>query len=396
MKYYIKITTMPVIKHTTASFIERAKAVHGNKYDYSEVEYVNNCSRVIIICPIHGKFEQTAVHHINNKRGCQKCGGSFKLNTDTFIKRAYSVHGNKYDYSKVEYKNARTNVIIICPEHGEFSQTPDNHINKQQICGICSKKSKYTTEDFIKQAQVVHGNKYDYSLVDYKKCNEKVIIICPIHGQFEQSQNQHIIAKHGCQKCGGRLKSNTNEFIDKANIVHGGKYDYSNAEYELDKKKINIICPRHGQFSQKVNSHLAGKGCIKCSKHGGYSKKQIQWLEFLEIKYKIKIWHIGNSQKEYTIKPTKWKADGYDEEHNTIYEFHGDFWHGNPKKYNPDFIHPVAKIPMQTIYEKTMYREQKIKELGYNLVVIWESEWKAGIRSVVKLQRKFRSYNHNK
>ena len=118
---------------------------------------------------------------------------------------------------------------------------------------------------------------------------------------------------------------------------------------------------------------------------------QVQWLEFIESYYGIHIQHIGNSAQEYRIKSTKWKADGYCESTNTIYEFHGDFWHGNPKQYDPESINQVSKKKMNTLYANTLKREQRIRELGYNLVVIWESDWTKTIRLVVAVQRAFRS-----
>lgn len=112
---------------TTKIFIARAKEIHGDKYDYSEVEYVNYKTKVKIICPIHGEFWQTPREHLNGN-GCQKCSGVQRMNTDLFIQRAIEVHGDTYDYSKVKYTNNRTKVCIICPVHGEFWQSPDSHL----------------------------------------------------------------------------------------------------------------------------------------------------------------------------------------------------------------------------------------------------------------------------
>lgn len=124
------------VEQRKKNFIEKAKEIHGNKYDYSLVDYKNNNTKVKIICPIHGVFEQEPRIHINNKCGCPDCGGTKKSNTEDFIKKAKKVHGDKYDYSKVKYKNARTHVTVICPEHGEFSITPDNHLHGKG-CAKC-------------------------------------------------------------------------------------------------------------------------------------------------------------------------------------------------------------------------------------------------------------------
>ncbi len=124
-------------------FIEKAKSVHGDKYDYSKVEYISSKTKIIIICKDHGDFIQRPSDHINRKSGCPKCKGkSRRTDTNTFIEKAKSVHGDKYDYSKVEYINVDTKILIICPIHGEFYQTPYTHINQKCGCNICSRELK--------------------------------------------------------------------------------------------------------------------------------------------------------------------------------------------------------------------------------------------------------------
>lgn len=127
-------------KLTNNQFIEKAKKIHGEKYDYSKVEYINNRTKVCIICPIHGEFWQTPNKHLLGS-GCQICGNELisiikRSNKIDFINKANFVHNHKYDYSKVEYVNARTKVCIICPEHGEFWQTPDDHLHGKE-CPFC-------------------------------------------------------------------------------------------------------------------------------------------------------------------------------------------------------------------------------------------------------------------
>ena len=151
-------------------FINKAKKVHGDKYDYSKVDYVNSQTKVCIICPEHGEFWQTPAEHVRGK-SCPLCanikrGSKKRLTIEEFINKAKKVHGNKYDYSKVEYKNASTKVCIICPEHGEFMQIPMAHINGEG-CPKCAGKM-LKTEDIIKKFKQVHGWKYDYSKVEYK------------------------------------------------------------------------------------------------------------------------------------------------------------------------------------------------------------------------------------
>ena len=140
-------------KLTTEIFIERARKIHGNKYDYSKVVYVNCYSLIIIICPLHGEFVQTPTVHLSG-RGCQKCGGTTRLTTEEFINKARKIHGNTYDYSKVVYVNTHIEIIIICPKHGEFLQTPNGHLSGKG-CMKCSGLEKSTTEKFIIRAKQI-------------------------------------------------------------------------------------------------------------------------------------------------------------------------------------------------------------------------------------------------
>jgi hypothetical protein len=254
-------------KITTPEFIERAKSVHGNKYDYSKVDYKGATNKVEIICPIHGEFLQTAYEHAKGS-GCPNCAGNIKKTTPEFIKNAIKIHGDKFDYSKVKYKNANTPIKIICPIHGEFSQEPTNHLSGKG-CPKCGGTGKLNKQEFIKKSKEIHGDKYDYSKVDYKNTRDKIRIICPLHGEFLQSPGNHIIGQE-CPIC-GRKKANdkhkigTEKFINRAIDVHGNKYDYSQVDYIGNHKKIKIICPTHGEFFQEPSSHLSGAGCPKCS-----------------------------------------------------------------------------------------------------------------------------------
>ena len=254
---------------TTEDFIKRAKAVHGTKYDYSKVVYSDSNQKVEIICPIHGSFWQRPTSHLKGN-GCPKCVGRNKT-TEEFIKRAKAVHGDKYDYSMVNYVDAKTNVEIICPEHGSFWQKPSNHLNGKG-CPFCVGNIKLTTEEFIAKAREVHGDKYDYSNVNYVNSNTEVEIICHEHGSFRQLPYSHL-SGCGCPSCYGKKKYTTEEFIAKAREVHGDKYDYSRVNYVDAKTKVEIICPEHGSFWQTPANHLNGNGCPYCGHNTTVLKK---------------------------------------------------------------------------------------------------------------------------
>ena len=252
-------------------FIEKAKIVHGDRYDYSKVEYVNNRTKVCIICHIHGEFWQTPDKHINRKQGCPHCSGNAKKTTEKFIEEAKGVHGDRYDYSKVEYNGIYVKVCIICKEHGEFWQTPKEHL-RGQGCPECGKisiglKHRSNTDEFIKKAKKVHGDKYDYSKVEYIKSNKNVIITCPIHGDFLMKPNNHLSGE-GCAECNKNIhnfKYSTEEFIEMLKNIHGDKYDYSKTKYNGYFNKCIITCPIHGDIEMLPVNLLKGHGCKKCS-----------------------------------------------------------------------------------------------------------------------------------
>ncbi len=203
------------------------------------------------------------------------------MNTEEFIKKANKVHGNKYDYSKVNYINSNTKVCIICPIHGEFWQRPNNHLNGCGCSKCTKFRNKYTTEEWIEYAKSIHGNRYDYSKVIYKTSKDNVTIICPEHGEFSIRPDNHNHGEGCpvCRyiKSSNGIRKNIDEFISQCKKVHGNKYDYSKVEYKNNKTKIRIVCPKHGEFWQTPDNHLRGKGCPRCSQ----SKLEESTKEFL-------------------------------------------------------------------------------------------------------------------
>jgi len=270
---------------TTEEFTERAKAVHDDRYDYSKVNYINNKTKLTIICSKHGEFEQRPYDHLNGSN-CPSCAGRKTLTTEEFIERAKAVHDDRYDYSKVNYVSRNTKVTIICPKHGEFEQRPYDHSNGYN-CPSCAGCKRLTTESFIQRGKEVHGDKYDYSLVEFYNQKIKVRIICPEHGKFEQSPSSHIYGGHGCDRCSIESRSiihnsTTEEFITKARKIHGDRYNYSLVVYDKALIKVKIICSKHGEFEQRPNCHLSGHGCPVCS-----GRKNLTTEEFITKARKI-------------------------------------------------------------------------------------------------------------
>lgn len=317
-------------KLTTSEFIQKAKKIHGEKYNYDFVEYENSKKNVCIICSKHGKFFQSPYKHLTGQ-GCPLCSKTKRGTNETFIEKAKKIHGDKYDYSKVNYVNSNEKVCIICKEHGEFWQDPHNHL-KGKGCPICSKKitkrKKYTTESFIKEANKIHKNEYDYSKSNYIDMNTKIIITCSKHGDFKQTPYMHLNGSQ-CPVCskensGIKKRLTKEQFVENASKLHNNKYDYSNVEYVTAKRYVNIICPIHGEFKQTPDKHLSGCGCPKCVHH--VSKNESEIFDF--VSSLIGKENVIQSErkiifpKEINIYIPKLKIG---------IEYNGIFWHSEKK-----------------------------------------------------------------
>lgn len=195
------------------------------------------------------------------------------LKTQRFIKRCNLIHQGKYIYTKTVYTRAKDSVIIICPKHGEFTQTADSHLHGHgcKLCAIEEQhnQQRKKLDEFIENSNIVHNNKYDYSEVEYVNNHTGVWIICPIHGKFKQTPNDHLCGK-GCRQCsyeyrGLKHRLTNDSFIKKSNLIHKNKYDYSLTKYEGYDNDVEIICPIHGKYTQSADSHLQGHGCPMCN-----------------------------------------------------------------------------------------------------------------------------------
>ena len=170
-------------KLSTKEFIIRARLIHGNNYDYSKVDYKGSSLPVEIICTLHGSFWQSLESHIRQQAGCGKCNGGIESNAEEFIKKAISLHDDKYNYSLVDYNNGRTQVDIICLIHGIFKQTPHDHLAGNG-CMDCCGKAKIDYNEFIAKSNKIHNFKYNYFQESYTNYKTKTKIECPIHGLF--------------------------------------------------------------------------------------------------------------------------------------------------------------------------------------------------------------------
>ena len=227
---------------------------------------------------------------------------------------------------------------------------------------------KSTLTDFIRKSRNLHDNKYDYSNVNYINNKTKVKILCSKHGEFLQTPDNHLQG-NGCNKCRyDNLKQcqpkSTKQFIKEANKVHKNKYDYSKSNYIEAHTKLEIICPKHGSFFQNPHHHINHKNeCPKC--HSIISKFEKDFLNYLEI---------PNTKENRQVCICRKRVDGIKD--NTIYEYLGDFWHGNLQKFKSKEVNVWTKKTFGKLNKETFNKFKKFKKLGYSVKYIWESDWK--------------------
>jgi len=230
-------------KKTNKDFINDANKIQGDRYDYSLVYYINNKTKVKIICKIHGIFLQRPDNHLSGQ-GCALCkNNNIRVTQEEFIEKSKSKFGNRYDYSLVNYINNKTKIILICHIHGIFVQKPDNHLRQKIPCKKCDSENRITDEEILKKRlREIHDNYYDYSLLIYKGRKCKSIIICPIHGEFTQTIHSHILGS-GCKKCkssnGERLVS---KILQDMNIEFKIEQTFDNCKF-INKLRFDFFIP---------------------------------------------------------------------------------------------------------------------------------------------------------
>lgn len=236
----------------------------------------------------------------------------------------------------------------------------------------CMKK-KLSYDQVIDRLKKLYNNTYDLSMVNYTGYMKNITLICSEHGPWSQMA-QTVFYGKGCPSCNFRksvmtrtynqLKT-TEKFIEEARQIHGDKFDYSLVIYKNTDTKIKIICPCHGEFLQLPWGHLK-YGCKQCNIHT--SKAEEEWIKSL---------NNSNILRQYKIPDHPYIVDGFDPCTKTIYEFYGDYWHGNPLKFDANKINYQTKnkLTFGELYHLTMMRENILRQSGYTIVSIWESEW---------------------
>lgn len=308
-------------------FLQLANNLYNNKYDYSKAIYLNKYKRIKIICPHHGEFEAVPEKHLYRNVECPQCKKidtllKFKENKiKQYIGKVSILYNNYYNYSKVDFNNARDIITIICPKHGDVNLTAISHLNGCG-CNKCSKEKMANTHKsklfkLLDIAKQIHGDKYNYDKVEYINSDIPVSIICPIHGEFKQLMKNHLSGSecHMCHRERSRLiqAMGKDKFIQIANERHNFKYKYDNVVYINNKTPVSITCKEHGDFLARPDNHLQSLvGCPKCRKSIG-EKKVMEILNILKINYIY----------EYTFPNTKFRYDFYLPDLKIVIEYDG-------------------------------------------------------------------------
>lgn len=350
-------------------FVKKAESVHGTAYDYSLTsfeDYKNHHSKVQIVCPQHGPFEQMVIQHLSGS-GCPHCARhNRRLTTEDFLNRAKEVHGDIYDYSLVQVSKSSTPVTIICKEHGAFQQKPSKHLIGQG-CPACRydkirEKRAHTLDDFLKLSKNIHGDSYDYSRVtQYTNTDTPVEILCKTHGAFLQRPEVHLRGG-GCPVCA--IKANADnarkpfsEFVAEAQATHGNAYDYSEVEYKAAGDHVRIICPEHGAFWRPARSHIRGAGCPRCETW----KRSVEEVELerfiaglLNPSVEIRIEELVDYGK------TRFYLDIAVPLFGLAFEFNGLYWHSDA---------------VDRGNTRHSFRSDVAEYHGYRLIHIFEDDW---------------------
>ena len=442
------------LKMTFETFIEKAMNIeqHKNsdgshKYGYLHLkknwkkDYKNQKSKISIYCNTCKIYsEQPSDDHLDG-HGCRDCanitrGNKMRKPEEIFFKQCKEIHINedgtpKYKYispytgkdDKIKYKyispytGKDDKIKYECPYHGEQEQIANDHL-RGHGCPDCyfdtiSERFILTKTDYLSKIEDLNSNllnHYDFSNIPNNlKLGDEITIKCKYKNKDIKIKANTLLyerihcswCKYGRSKKCAELQEMLNQFIEKAMNIDKHKNPDGSHKYSYEKSKWNgalnymeIYCNKCKKiFYQKPSNHL-NYGCSGCCK-GNYSYKQIMFLKLYSLFYNINIQHAENGG-EYIISNSKYKADGYCKETNTIIEFHGDYWHGNPKIYNKNQINQVNKKNFEELYNKTIKKEDFIKEQGYNLVVIWEKDFDNLVNIVKNIQKKWREYKSKK
>jgi len=298
-----------------------------------------------------------------------------KLTTDEFIKNFKERYSDMLglDFTNFEYSTAHKKSTVRCRMHDiKFHVTPNSLFAGSKGCKICKSESisetnGYSVTEFINKSRLAHGNRYNYRNVLWQGSKISVEIICNIHGSFTQIPQNHYNG-FGCRKCGWKtLRKSVIDFVTEANVIHNHQYTYENVDYINNYTPVSVTCIDHGDFVIVPTSHtIYQRGCPLCYP-GNVSWGETAWLDKLNVPRENRQQRITLGSKSYIVDA---KID------NTIYEFWGDYWHGNPNTFLAEDKNTRCGKTFGELFNKTQEKRKAIIDAGFNLIEIWESDWK--------------------
>jgi hypothetical protein len=337
-----------------------------------------------------------------------------KLTKEIFIEKARKKHKNFYSYEKVNYVNALTNVTITCPVHGDFEQTPNNHLSGRG-CKYCANEAQVAdaSAKFIPEAREKHKDFYSYKNAKYINTYTKVTITCPVHGDFDQTPSNHLSGQ-GCKYCANeaQVADASAKFIPEAREKHKGFYSYEKVIYVNNRTKVTITCPVHGDFDQEPSSHLRGYGCPDCNCNESKGEKRMRHY-FKDNAYLIISQHkfknhedkrrvMGNVYiSQYHFSDCKYKKplpfDGFLPKYNLCIEFQGEqhykirFWVNIIKNRTKYKLKPLSekelikqaeeKLKFQQMKDRIKKQYCKKNNINYLVIPYWDID---NIENIIK------------
>lgn len=380
---------------TTTDFINRANAIHNCRYSYDRCIYEGTLCKVEIFCPAHDLyFFQRPSAHLQGQ-GCPKCAKEktamhtvTTMTSADFLEKAKKLFNELYTYALDDndiIKLRKDKIEITCTMHKcKFLCSPFLHLAGKK-CPECvsddvrAKLTKTVNKDeFVDRASALYPH-CEYDLLpnaDLLPVNKKIAIHCRTHETvFLQTPNSHLKSVK-CPQCVTKTRSDslikrmeTSDFIAAASKTFRNRYDYSLVQDSnvSMRSKVQVKCRKHGIFLVTPHAHLTKMtGCPSCSHN--VSNLETLWLDSLGIPHE-------NRNVKIDLISRACNVDGYDPSTNTVYQFHGDFWHGHPTLYDSQSIHPKCKVSYGELYNKTCQTDQQIIEAGFTLVVMWEHEF---------------------
>lgn len=380
-----------------SELVDEFNILYDNRYKYTVESFINRKTNIDIYCDEHGYYYITPEQHLDTSKGhCPHCpdGPPKPYTIDRVIHESKEIHGVEYIFDNAIYVNHSTKMELACTLHGVFYKTPNLLLTNKQGCPSCGyikggEKSIKDPQTIIARFNEIHSNFYNYDHAIFGDNKKPITIECPDHGFFTQLISNHY--KCGCPTCGvessaaAKIKMTQDEYIEAVAAKFPNMYTYEKVKFTLLADKITVTCIKHGDFVVTASDHLRkGRGCKKCKSASLSSIKGNSWLDDIDEKLGIVL------EREYYIpeRPNR-PVDGYDHVTNTVYQFHGDYFHGNPMKFtDQSALNTRVGKTYGEIFDNSCRLDRELIQFGYNIEIMWETDWDLEVKRRKSLVKK--------